>query len=131
MVWTYSGDPSVSNKDHVRFLIGDTDSGDPQLHDAEISHLLAVSSDNVYEAAIDAAQSLMAKYARKVNRAVGDLQVEAQAMVVHYSALVERLRGMKKRKNPGGIFIGNDPDQRLFDMGMHDYPGNSDITESY
>lgn len=122
MTWTYNGDPSSNDRDQVRFWLGDTDSTDEQLSDEEIAFLLDINADEPLSAAIDGAQGLMAKYSRETNRAVGDLQVEAQAKVVHYAALIDRLRIMNNRKrNVGGIFIGNDQKQRLFEVGDMDY----------
>ena len=40
MTWNYSGDPSLSSRDAVRFLIGDTDPNDPLVTDEEIAYAL-------------------------------------------------------------------------------------------
>jgi len=61
MAWTYSGDPAASDLDMVRFLIGDTDTADQQLFDAEINALLA--SNSVIGAAVQCCQTIAAKYA--------------------------------------------------------------------
>ncbi len=37
MAWTYGGDPSANARDAIRFLIGDTDTNDQLLNDAEIA----------------------------------------------------------------------------------------------
>lgn len=46
MAWTYSGDPSSSDLDRYRFLIGDTDVDDKVLQDEEIMFILAEYPDN-------------------------------------------------------------------------------------
>lgn len=51
--WTYSGDPSASAKDAVRFLIADTDVDNQLLRDAEITWALAEHDQNVRRAAAD------------------------------------------------------------------------------
>lgn len=122
MAWSYSGNPGANNRDSVRFLLGDTDDTDEQLQDEEVDWLLSTNNDDVYEAAIDGAMSLVAKYSRMVNRTVGDLSVEAQEYVTHYNVLIERLKTMRSRKKPAaGIFIGNDSQQRLFEIGDMDF----------
>lgn len=40
MAWSYSGDPSTSKKDEVRFLIGDTNINQQILSDEEIEYML-------------------------------------------------------------------------------------------
>lgn len=77
MTFTYTGDPSVSARDKVRFLIGDTISADPHFQDEEISWLLSEWSNDVYDAARAAAETLAGRYAHKANvsRSVGDLSI--------------------------------------------------------
>ena len=41
MTFTYSGTPSASQRDAIRFLLNDTDSTDVLLQDEEISYLIA------------------------------------------------------------------------------------------
>lgn len=91
MTWTYSGDPSSTNLDAVRFLIGDTDTNDQQLQDAEVEWLLT-ENGSVYNAAAAGCETLAAKYARKVDKAVGDLRLAAQQKFEHYRDLAVTLR---------------------------------------
>jgi hypothetical protein len=41
MAFSYSGDPTKSELDLIRFTVGDTDASDPILQDAEIDYILA------------------------------------------------------------------------------------------
>lgn len=59
--WTYSGDPSASSLDAVRFLVQDTDGNDPKLGDEELLWLLSEASSNVYRAAAAACRRLAAQ----------------------------------------------------------------------
>lgn len=120
MTWSYSGDPSNSTLDEVRYLIGDTESTDMQLQDEEINYHLAQNNGSAVNAAIDACEGLVAKYARKVNREVGDLRIESERLMDHYIKLAKRLMSKRSMKGATGIFIGNNKDQRLFKMGMMD-----------
>lgn len=90
MTWEYSGDPSTSGKDEVRFLVGDTDDGDPQMQDEEIEFLLTRYGDAT-TAAGAAARALAGKYTRAVTKAVGDLRIEYSDRAKAYRELAKFL----------------------------------------
>jgi len=75
MAFTYV-DPTSGNRDKIRFLIGDTDSTNFHLHDAEVTYLFDTWG-NIYAAAAYAAEIIAAKYAHKTNysRSIGDLSI--------------------------------------------------------
>jgi hypothetical protein len=75
--WSYSGDPSARPVDTVRFLIGDTDSTDKQLSDAELAWYLVQTDGNVYQAGARACEQVAAKFSRLagISRSVGDLSI--------------------------------------------------------
>ena len=106
MVWTYTGDPSDSDKDALRFHLGDTDSSDQQLSDQEINYLLQLHGGNVYLATADAARSLAGQFSRQSDKQVGDLRLSLGQKAEHYWQLAKRmeLQG-QKRVTPyaGGI----------------------------
>jgi hypothetical protein len=79
MTWTYSGDPSASAKDAVRFTIGDTDDTDELISDEEVTYLISIHN-GVGMASVGAARAIAAKYSRKADqsRAVGDLSLSQQ-----------------------------------------------------
>jgi hypothetical protein len=100
-MFTYTGDPSVSNRDKVRFLIGDTLPADPHFQDEEIAYMLSEWGD-VYDAARAAAEVLAGRYAHKAqtSKSVGDLSISET-----YSSASEAFRTLardifeqKKRK---------------------------------
>lgn len=65
MTWTYSGDPASTNRDAVRFKIGDTDTNNQQLSDEEIAY--AISNNGQLDlAAADCCEAIAAKVAAKV-----------------------------------------------------------------
>lgn len=79
MTWTYSGDPASSDRDAVRFTVGDTDSTEELVTDEEITYLLGIHN-GVGMASVGAARSIAAKFSRKADqsRAVGDLSLSQQ-----------------------------------------------------
>ena len=116
MAWSYSGNPADSSLDEVRFLIGDTDADDQQLSNEEINFLLTDNSSDVYGAAADAARSLMAKYARRADRTVGDLKVSYSQLQKSYAELYKKYsnRAITKKMNvvAGGVFKADREAQR-------------------
>lgn len=86
MAWSYSGDPSTSPKDGVRFLVGDTIQTDPQLQDSEILFLVS-NYTNIWKSAAYAARSIASKYARQISKGVGDLRLEYQQRQTAYTEM--------------------------------------------
>jgi hypothetical protein len=90
MTFTYGGNPTGSNLDAVRYLIGDTvDAGHLQ-EDEELTWLLS-QQGTVYAAASAAASVLAAKYAPLVSKTVGAMKIEAQQKFDHYMQLAGTL----------------------------------------
>lgn len=87
MTWTYTADPTSSDIDAIRLLIGDTVSTDPQLSDEELQWFLDTEG-SVNGAAAAAVRSLIAKYARLVDKSVGDLSLSYSQRVAAYKALL-------------------------------------------
>ncbi len=138
MSWTYSGDPSSSTRDKVRFLIGDTDSSDQQLLDTEVDAILSDNADDPYATAITLAEGLAAKFSRKADKSVGDLSISYSQLGKNYTDLATRLRRTASLQlatpYAGGISIADkdaveDDDDRVrpgFKIGMHDYAPSQD-----
>jgi hypothetical protein len=151
MAWTYTASPFAypptvqTTIDSVRFLVADTNAGDPQLQDGEIAGLLLQNSgdptgattntQDVYQTAIAAATSLMAKYTRLANRTVGDLSIDYASVAKQYQALIAQLSAQAIRHSSpipyaGGISLGDmeidqgddDVNQPNFSIGMDDNP---------
>ncbi len=61
MAWSYSDDPSSSDRDYVRFWV-DKDSSEPKLTDAEIDAIVAEESTK-REAAAVCAENIAGQYA--------------------------------------------------------------------
>ncbi len=135
MTWTYdSSDPGATDKDQVRLMIGDTDETDEQLQDQEIAHFLTLYI-TVGAAAVASARAIMAKFARKVTKAVGDLRISLSDRYRHYQDLVAYLETVAESTDPYQVYAAGqsvseaDADaqdtnlpQPGFKVGMHDYP---------
>lgn len=91
MAWTYTSDPSNVPRDAVRLLVGDTITTDPQLQDEEIAYFLSQAGGSVTGAAVRCARALMAKFARLVDKSVGDLRLSYSQRQAAYAALLADL----------------------------------------
>jgi hypothetical protein len=89
MSWSY--DPTLqTDRDLVRFWVGDTNADDPQIWNEEIDALLAATT-SVEAAAVDAARAILARYARAVDKSVGDLKISYGQRRDAYRALLAEL----------------------------------------
>lgn len=91
MAWTYTNDPENVQLDAVRLLIGDLDGDDPQLTDEELDYYLAEEVSTI-KAAIAAVRGLIALYARRVDKAVGDLRQSYSQRMKSYEVLLRQLQ---------------------------------------
>lgn len=97
MAWSYSGDPSTSPKDEVRFLIGDTSEDDPLLQDEEIAYLLDQCGGSALAAAVAACEGIVAKLSREADLRSGATSISASQRHAHYAALLTDLRRRASR----------------------------------
>lgn len=121
MAGTYSGDPSNSPADRVRFFLGDTNPADMLLSDGEIAYLLAQSSGDAMRAAIAGCYAILARLSPNVDETVGSVSVTISQRRANYSSLLATLNsqlamggGFAYRAYAGGTSyadkIANDSD---------------------
>lgn len=116
MTWSYSGDPSTSDKDKVRFLVGDKDTNEQLLTDEEINFLVG-KHDSIWGACAEACESIAAQYSKRANVGLGGgLDSDISQKVEHYTNLAKEFR----RKVAGAhVPIDNSGDPNL-ERGMFD-----------
>lgn len=130
---TYSGDPSTSKKDEVRFLMGDTNTKRPLCGDKEILWQLT-NTPNTRIAAADLLLSKAVQFATKGDVKVGDVSKQFSKVADGLKSCSDRLRGEAlKRARPffGGLTksgkraLATDTDavQPAFAIGITDDPG--------
>lgn len=141
MTWTYSGDPSTSTRNFVRFLIHDTDSNDPLFSDEEINHVINEWSNDAYESARELAEILIARFARiadSYSKSVGDMSLSESYgdKVQHYKDLAHSIMMRKMRKEAPMPFVNADSLKATanrtvstfntdFNTGIHDNPNSN------
>lgn len=140
MSFSYSGDPSTSDKDNVRFILQDTDATHPLLQDEEINFLLIQEGD-VYQAAAIGAERIAANFARFTDIKIGDYSESASKYFDHYTKLAKKLKqdAMRRLVVPyaGGLSISEketdaqDQDlvQPIFKKDFMNNPGGSNIND--
>jgi len=135
VTWAYSGDPSSSTKDAVRFLIGDTDEDDPLVQDEEIKWFTDNWSDH-YMAAAAICDSLAGKFAREVNVSADGISYSGNQIAQNFTQLAQQLRQMSGMDRKHGVpYVGGiswkerakadtDKDRvpEYFRSHMHDHP---------
>jgi hypothetical protein len=129
MAFTYNQNPGTGNasdkRDAVRLLIGDTDTNDQQLQDAEVDFFITeVGGSNLKLAASRAARSIAALYARLIDTSVEGVSTHFSQRQKHYTELAHRLDQASRRQTAlgspsfGGVSIDtvedvNDDDDRI------------------
>lgn len=104
MTWTYSQNPSASDKDAIRFLVGDTKLDDQLIEDEEIAFTLT-QEPGLYYAASAVCRSIAAEFARKVQKSVGALSLGAQQQYEHYMDLAAKYRS-RAQMGAGRLYLG-------------------------
>jgi hypothetical protein len=116
MTFSYSGDPQTSQKDGIRYLVGDTDSTEPLVSDEEIEFMLNTwyplygTLEYVGAEVLDA---LAAKYAREANYSADGVSVSLASLQQQLTNQAMKLREMHNRQ-----FVGAEPDVG----GMDEWP---------
>lgn len=137
--FTYSGDPTTSDADAVRFLIGDTNAGAYFLNDAEIQFLLTRSATmdssaggqpSVMVAAGAAAEAIAAQLSREVSYSADGVSVSADTLANKFYELAEKIRTLQNRSDivagpdSAGLLVSEGYDSSIrplvWAVGLHD-----------
>ena len=135
MTFSYSGDPSSSDRDQVRFHVQDTDSGFPLLQDEEYDWLIAQwkpKYDSLIYVAAVAAANISRKFVGLVSVSVDGVSVNTADLAQRYRDLAMELRSQHNSFQIGGevplenVMVGDyrDPSIRplRFGVGIDDNP---------
>ncbi len=137
MTWSYSGNPSSSPKDEVRYLLQDTDTDNQLMSDEELAYLIA-RWGSPYMAAYYAALTLSMRYAAQVDTSVDRVSESASQRSAAYRAIAEAmlvaaqtdcLPSIGGRKLDEKQALADDPNavQPEIRKDQFDYPGRSEL----
>jgi hypothetical protein len=108
MTWSYSGDPSTSEKDAIRFYIGDIDDSLQVLSDEDIKFLIDTwgpkYKSTILTAAV-AAEMIANHFAREVSVSADGVSVGSNELQSKYNLLAENLRDLYKIEEQGSPII--------------------------
>ena len=93
MSWSYSGDPTSSPMDALRFEVGDTDINNPMLQNEELSYMLG-QSQTILHAAVYACEVLSRKFAVLADMRIGPTSISASQRA---EAFAKRAMELRKR----------------------------------
>lgn len=107
MAWTYGESPGTDTdsgrRDAVRLLIGDTDTNDQQLQDAEVDFALSQANNAVYSAAAIAARAIAGKYGRLVDTSFDSVKTSYSQRRDQYLVLAQNLEKQAKKYGSLGV----------------------------
>ena len=142
MTWTYSGDPTDSDLDAVRFLVTDTDITDQLAQNEEIDYTLATFGGPIHAAAV-VCEQIAGQFARSASRKkVGNLTIQGGDRAAHFADRCKTLRRLIATDLAdilvGGLTIsekvtfGQDTNavQPSFAKEQDDFPGTGDRATS-
>jgi hypothetical protein len=140
VAWTYGDDPANSPRDELRLFVGDTNTADQLLTDAEITYYLARHSDNALAAAPGACEGIAALYSRQANTSNQGLSVAASERSRAYLRLADELRD--RTSAVAEVFVGgltisgkealaddSDAIQPAFKIGLDDRDGSASVPD--
>ena len=104
MSWSYS-DSLSTDRDRLRFRIGDVDTNDQLLSNETLDALLTARPDPTL-AAIDAIEGILAKFAREIDRGSLGLGGSRSQKTQFYRDLLKELRAEAARGDTGAFFGG-------------------------
>ena len=100
MSWSFS-DSLSTDRDKVRFKIGDTDTDDQILSNEILDALLTEWSNDVHLTAIAAVRSIIAKFARSLDRSAVGMSGNRSIFTQHYQDLLSDL--IKQNRGNSGV----------------------------
>lgn len=130
MSFTYN-DPSDSDLEAVRLLVGDTVEADHLLEDEEIEFFLS-QEPSVHYAASASCEAIASKVAREVSFSAEGASIQLSQQYQHYREMSRSLRMEAQRHGEVQVSVSSLYDKNLtekeptFSIGMHDYNTSTD-----
>ena len=122
MSWSYSGDPSSSQLDECRFLIGDTDEASPILQDEEIKYIIESAKGNQLRLKYMLFKQAATRFSRDIKRTLGPQSEDPTGRLNYYR---EQAASYKKMLTASGISLPSYEYPQVFHKGMHNNPFGS------
>lgn len=122
MSFTYSGDPSTSEIDRLRFLIMDVDSEKPLFSDEELQYLIDTYGNNEDMLEYQLFMQAATKFAYSIKRSLGPQSEDPTSRLNYFKARADELKAKLQVK---GLSLPKYQAPKQFFRGMHDNPPKS------
>jgi len=122
MTWTYSGDPSSSQLDELRFVVGDTRSDEPIMQNEEIQYLIntyASSNNQLMYQLFTRAATL---FARDIKRSLGPQYEDPTERLKFFK---EQAKKYELKLTASGLSVPLYAHEKVFSIGMQNNPPNT------
>jgi len=119
MAWSYD-DTLSTDRDKVRFLVGDTDTNRQLLSNSEIDFLVTENPD-YRQAAVNSCDAIIAKLSRDVDRNGPGMNATRSQQIQHYKDLKIELKKKADLYLSPLVTERDDDEETVFSIGMDDY----------
>ncbi len=119
MSFSYSNDPSASELDAARFLIGDTDANAPIMQDEEIQYIIDTYGANTNSCKYQLFNRAATLFARDIRRSLGPQTEDPTSRLEYYQGQAEYYRNILA---VGGVSLRTPAYPKIFRKGMHSNP---------
>ena len=119
MTWSYSGDPSETEKDALRFKLSDTDKANPIFSDEELQYLLDEYGDNPDMLEYQIFSQAATKFARQIKRSLGPQSEDPTSRMNYYKHMAA---AAKKKLAIKGVYLPTYQAPKQFYKGLMDNP---------
>lgn len=122
MSWSYSGNPSDTEKDMCRFLISDTDESAPILQDEEIQYIIEQAKGNEARLKYLLFTQAATYFSRDIKRSLGPQSEDPTSRLDFYK---EQAAYYKMLCSASGMSLPKYEYPKVFHKGMHNNPFGS------
>lgn len=119
MSFSYSGDPSESQLDECRFILGDTDSSNPIMQDEEIEYIISQSGTDVNTLRYNLFTQAATIFARDIKRSLGPQSEDPTSRLNYFKKQAEEY---KSKIAFAGVSIPKYNYPKVFHKGMQNNP---------
>lgn len=104
--------PITTDRDRVRFLVGDTNVNRPLLDDGEIAYSLTLGDNHLLRSAAHACDAIAAKFIRDKSVSVSGISITRNFSASEYKDLATEYRRRAKSLSSGSLWILKDPQDK-------------------
>ena len=119
MSFTYSGDPSKSQLDECRFLLGDTNEKNPIMQDGEINYIIAQAGTNTVLLRYTLFQQAATVFARAIKRSLGPQSEDPTSRLKFFESQAAEY---KRKLSANGLSLPRYAYPKVFSKGMQNNP---------